>query len=273
MEETVQRDSLDEIIARYSKHTRAIARRIYRNLPREKVELEDLVQVGLEGLMDAVKRYDPEKNDNFKNYAAIRINGHIIDYIRRECYNSRHYHKLRIKYEAAIDILRNQYLREPSEQDIATYVIEIMGVNEPVYNKFICSNKGNMTLSWTALGGDEEHIEEECLIKDGLDGKPAFDFVASREMNEIIFKAIDESLEQKEKFTIKNYYFNNLSMYEIGVFLDLCESRISQIHNAALAKLRYSLRVHKQDLLTYMQDMNNRLDERTKEFRFLAIGH
>ncbi len=213
------------------------------NLPPIVTE-EDLFQTAVLGLIDAIEKYDPSKGVKLSTYAEIRIRGQIIDSLRKLDFLPRNVRKASREIESAILELEQKLGREATTEEIANYlnmsVAEYMKYAEKVANSGLISIE-------TSVGNDEDSDTKLWQIIAVNDDTPD-KYVEQKQLKKILADAIAK-LDEREKLVITLYYYEELSMKEIGEVLGLTESRISQIHTKTMLKLRklISKYIHKNE--------------------------
>lgn len=202
------------------------------NLPPIVTE-EDLFQAGVLGLIDALEKYDESKGVKLSTYAEIRIRGNIIDSLRKLDFIPRNIRKMSREIEAAILHLEQKFGREATTEEIAEY----LGMSVEEYMKYAekVSNSGLISIE-TNVSNDEDNdtkLWQVISINDDTPDK----YIEEKELKEILANAISK-LEERERLIITLYYYEELSMKEIGEILGITESRVSQIHTKTMLKLR-----------------------------------
>ncbi|PMP65327.1 MAG: FliA/WhiG family RNA polymerase sigma factor [Thermodesulfobacterium geofontis] len=197
---------------------------------------EDLVSAGVIGLIEAYHRYDPSKNVRFKTYAEFRIKGAMLDEIRKLDIIPRSVKSKINDFEEKLRKLYQELGRMPKDEEIA----EFMEITLEEYYKFLESIKGITFIDIESFKQRFPELEEENLF-DFLakvdEKEDPFERYALKELQEKLEKAL-ECLSEKERLVLALYYYEGLTMKEIAKILDYTESRISQIHNKAILKLR-----------------------------------
>ena len=214
---------------------RFLARRIHERLPHH-VEMEDLVSAGVVGLMDAFTKFDPKKRVQFRSYAQFRIRGAILDSLRTLDWGPRDLRRKGRAVEEAIQLLTARLGRSPSEPEIAGE----LGLRLEEYQLLLGDLKG-LEIGTLHVEHSEESGEEELAY---IPGRPDEDplFCCLRgELKEKLAEAI-ENLPERERLVMTLYYFEELTMREIGLALGVVESRVSQIHASAVLHLRAALK-------------------------------
>jgi RNA polymerase sigma factor for flagellar operon FliA len=214
---------------------RFLARRIHERLPQH-VDMEDLVSAGVVGLMDAFAKFDPGKKVQFRSYAQFRIRGAIIDSLRTLDWSPRELRRKGRAVEEAIRVSTARLGRPPSEAEVAAE----MDIRLEEYQQLLGELKG-LEIGTLHLEHNEDSGEEELAY---IPGRPEDDplFRCMRgELEERLAGAIDQ-LPDRERLVMTLYYFEEMTMREIGLVLGVVESRVSQVHASAVVHLRVALR-------------------------------
>ncbi len=229
----VEEMSLKEVIDTYLPLVKSIATSIIVRCPAN-VELDDLINVGVIGLMDAAERFSSAYGKPFRSYAELRIRGEILDELRSNDWVPR---STRRKFEK-IDQTRRKLEREHGKDISAREVAEALGMNLETYHEVTGRSQTGNFLSLEDLGFHEEHRD----VMEALKGdSPEPDAVLRvQELETLLAKAIS-ALPHRERITIYLYYYQELSQKEIGRILGVTESRVSQIHTKALGLLKRKL--------------------------------
>jgi RNA polymerase sigma factor FliA len=210
---------------------RYLARRIHERLPQH-VELDDLISAGVVGLIDAFSKFDYTKKVQFKSYAQFRIRGAILDSLRTLDWSPRELRRKGRAVEEAIRSVTQRVGRAPSEQEIAGEME--LGLTE--YQQLLGDLKGLEIGSLHVERSEDSGDEELSYIPGPPEEDPLFRCLKG-EMKQRLADAIDE-LPEKERMVLTLYYYEELTMKEIGLTLGVVESRISQIHSSAVLRLR-----------------------------------
>jgi RNA polymerase sigma factor for flagellar operon FliA len=198
--------------------------------------MEDLVSAGVVGLMDAFSKFDPQKKVQFRSYAQFRIRGAILDSLRTLDWSPRELRRKGRAVEEAIRGLTARLGRAPGEAEIASE----LELSLDQYQALLGDLKG-LEIGTLHTEHNEDSGEEELAY---VPGKPEEDplFCCLRgELKEKLADAI-EGLPERERLVMTLYYYEELTMREIGLALGVVESRISQIHASAVVHLRAALR-------------------------------
>ena len=235
--ETRSPDLRDKIIRQYMPLVKYVAGKVSVGMP-SSVEFDDLVGFGQFGLLDAIEKYDPDKNVKFKTYAVTRIRGAIFDELRQLDWVPRSVRQKSREIEDTIGDLEARLGRSASDAEIAGK----LGVSEEEYQQTVMKLSGTSVLSLNDVwysGNDNDHMS----IGDSIESPSSLNpdvIVEREEIRKIIIQAINE-LPEKEKMVIVLYYHEDLTFKEIGQVLDVSESRISQLHSTANLHLRAKL--------------------------------
>lgn len=221
----------NQLIERYLDIVRYTAERMHMRLPGE-VDVEDLMSEGLFGLMDAIDAFDLERGVKFETYCAQRIRGAIFDFLRAMDWVPRLVRSRTAKVERARKALEMEFGRKATEQEIC----ERLGVSPDEYGKLSKDSKpvGVVSLNrkWYETDSDKD-VREIDVIHDQKQEDPL------REIQKQDLKLlITKGLSRAERLIVVLYYYEEMTMKEIGTTLDLSESRVSQMHSSILARLK-----------------------------------
>ena len=224
----------EQFVLKHLPMVRFVARRISERLPQH-VELEELISAGVLGLIDAVAKFDGSKQVQFKSYAQFRIRGAIMDSLRNVDWGPRELPRQGRAIEEAIWTLTTRFGRGPTEAEIA----DELGLPLGDYQDVLGALKGLEIGSLNVEHGSETGEEELAYVPGPSKNDPLFCCLQG-EMRELLIAAIDK-LPEKERLVLTLYYYEELTMKEIGLTLGVVESRVSQIHSSAVLHLRSSL--------------------------------
>ncbi|WP_010260062.1 RNA polymerase sigma factor WhiG [Treponema primitia] len=224
-------------IKQYAPLVKYVAGKVAVGMPHN-VEFDDLVGFGVFGLLDAIDKFDPEKNVKFKTYAVTRIRGAIFDELRSIDWVPRSVRQKTREVEEAIGSLEAQLGRTATDQEIANS----MGLDENEFIKTMMKISGTTMLSLNDVwfSGDEN---DKVSIGDSIESPSSLNpdvIVEKDEIRRVIVEAIEE-LPDKEKKILVLYYYEDLTLKEIGQVLEVTESRVSQLHTKAILRLRAKL--------------------------------
>jgi RNA polymerase sigma factor for flagellar operon FliA len=233
-----QNTERDELILEHLPQIKYIAQRISTKLPSH-VELNDLVSAGILGLLDAIEKFDPSRGVKFKTYAELRIKGAILDSLRNLDWAPRSLRKKSKDLEKVYRELEQRLGRPATDKEVC----EEMEISLEEFYELVDQIKGLNLGSFHELSGQDDEKNSEPLVKyvpDAPHMDPFFVFHKS-EIQGILSTAID-TLPKKERLVVSLYYFDELTMKEIGRVLGVNESRVSQLHTKAMIRLRTKLR-------------------------------
>jgi RNA polymerase sigma factor FliA len=224
----------DQLLLEHLPTVRYLARRIHERLPQH-VELDDLISAGVVGLMDAFSKFDHTKKVQFKSYAQFRIRGAILDSLRTLDWSPRELRRKGRAVEEAIRSVTQKLGRVPTEQEIALEMELSLSDYQQLLGELKGLEIGSLHMERTEDSGDEEL----AYIPGSPEEDPLFRCLQG-EMKQRLADAIEE-LPEKERMVLTLYYYEELTMKEIGLTLGVVESRVSQIHSSAVVRLRAAL--------------------------------
>lgn len=225
----------EKLLLEHLPQVQYIARRIHDRLPPQ-VLLEDLVHAGILGLMDAVRKYDPGKNVQLKHYAEFRIRGAILDSLRQVDWSPRALRRQARRLEQAIADCKGRLGRDPSETEIAAELKISLENLQQLLGDLRGLDIGSLQTDSNESSGDE--VPQPRAV--GEENDPYQQALRS-EMNGLLERAVGE-LPERERQVLALYHYEELTMKEVGAVLKIGESRVSQIHTAALLRLRVRMR-------------------------------
>ena len=228
----------DQLISEYLPHVKRIVHRIAVHLP-STIDIDDLMNVGVIGLIQAVDRYDPNRDNKFMTYAVFRIKGAVLSELRSRDFLSRSNRRKIRDLENTHIKLEQKYGREVDDFEVA----DEMGISvEQVYRTKQMSNIS--FISFEELGYSSRDEKEKLMSYLVDNDDDALTLTRLKEIKEAVARAI-EQLPEKERLVISLYYLDELTMKETGKVLGITESRVSQIHSQAVGRLRAKLRKEK----------------------------
>ncbi len=232
--EPFDRNNREQIIKDYVPLVKFVAHRIASRLPSH-VELDDLINSGILGLMDAIEKFEPARNIKFKTYAELRVKGAILDGLRDLDWVPRSLRRKKKDIESSYHSLEQQMGRAATDEEVAAH----LGMPLEELHKNLDDLKGVTLGTFVEVGEDGEGESIISFVPDPDAEDPHQLFQAS-EIKDILRDAM-EVLPKKEKFVVQLYYFDELTMKEIGTLLNITESRVSQLHTKAMLRLRGKL--------------------------------
>jgi RNA polymerase sigma factor for flagellar operon FliA len=223
-----ERDSLITETLPLIKH---IAHRLATRLPNN-IEIRDLINAGVIGLLDAIEKFEPERNIKFKTYAEVRIRGAILDSLRNLDWAPRSLRKKSKDLERTYAELSQKLGRPATDEEVS----EAMGEDLENFHALIDQLHGLTIGSFENLSDSEDSENYINYYPDDGSNDPYTKFEAS-ELTSMLAEAIEE-LPEKERLVLSLYYYEEFTMKEIGSLLGVNESRVSQLHTKATLRLR-----------------------------------
>ena len=234
--ESVSKQALrNRLIERYLDVVRFTAERLHKRLPSE-VDVEDLMSAGLFGLMDAIDAFDPGRGVKFETYCAPRIRGAIFDELRSMDWVPRLVRSRTAKMEKVRKEFELTHGRRPTDDEVS----ERMNVSGAEYDKLSKDSRpvGIVSLDRKAFESDSSReVREVDVIEDGRQPNPA-ELVQRGDLQALITKGLSRS----ERLIVILYYYEEMTMKEIGLTLDLSESRVSQMHSSIIMRLKAQMK-------------------------------
>jgi RNA polymerase sigma factor FliA len=221
-------------VAEFAPLVKRIANHMVAKLP-SNIEVDDLIQVGMIGLMDALSRYEEAPGAQFETYAAQRIRGAMLDELRQADWLPRGARKSMRQIEAAVHALQQRLGRSPLEAEIASE----LKVPLADYQEMLLEARGTQLIHYEDFmeDGDDDFLERNCA-----DSNPdPLANLLDDNLRKVLIGAISD-LPEREKMMMGLYYEQELNFKEIGAVLGVSESRVCQIHNQAVARLRAKLK-------------------------------
>jgi RNA polymerase sigma factor for flagellar operon FliA len=223
------------LLKQYSPLVRRLAHQMIAKLPAN-VEIDDLIQVGMIGLNDALGRFDAAQGVQFETFATQRIRGAMLDELRGSDWMSRGNRRQQRSIEAAVHKLEQKLGRAPSESEIA----KEMGITLAEYQEMLGKVRGTQLVYLEDMSGDDgddsyldRHVADEDANPMGL--------LEDRRMREALVEAI-KNLPEREQYVMSMYYEQDMNLKEIAAVLGVTESRVCQLHSQSIARLRVKLR-------------------------------
>jgi len=228
---------LNSTLKQYSGLVRRLAHQMIAKLPAN-VEIDDLIQVGMIGLTDALSRFDAAQGVQFETFATQRIRGAMLDELRGADWMSRGNRKQQRDIEKAVRSLEQQLGRAPAESEIA----KEMGISLADYQELLGKVRGTQLIYLEDMSGDEgdadfldRHVADE--------NENPLAMLQDRRMREALVAAI-KLLPEREQYVMSMYYEQDMNLKEIAAVLGVTESRVCQLHSQSIARLRARLRDH-----------------------------
>lgn len=228
---SVQAGGTDDRVMQHAPLVKRIAYHLLNRLP-DSVQVDDLIQAGMLGLLEAIKNYDALQGASFDTYAGIRIRGSMLDEVRRSDWTPRSVHKKSRMVSDAIRVIENRTGREARDIDVAEY----LGIAIDEYNHILQDSSSCRVFSVEELAEDGDQYLDDALDREQ---EPA-DSLNREGFQQALANAI-LGLPERERLVISLYYDEELNLREIGEVLNVSESRVSQISTQAVLRLRSRL--------------------------------
>lgn len=227
----------DRLVEQYAPLVKYVAGKVAANLP-QSVEYDDLVGYGVFGLFDAIEKFDPEKHVKFKTYAVTRIRGAMYDHLREMDWVPRSVRQKAKEIEQAVMVLEAKLGRPATDSEIALS----MGMGDDEFSRLMGKIASTAILSLNDIWNSGSDHDTTCIGEsiESPRGLNPDSSVEKEEVRRVVKQAINE-LPEKEKKVLVLYYYENLTLREIGQILEVTESRISQLHTKAIIRLRAKL--------------------------------
>jgi RNA polymerase sigma factor for flagellar operon FliA len=221
-------------LIQYAPLVKRIAHHMMARLPAS-VEVDDLIQTGMMGLLDAVNLYEESHGAKFETYAGLRIRGAILDGLREADWLPRNFRRDLRRIESAIAALEQRLGRAPSEQEVALE----LGMALLDYQRMLQEARGYQLVSFEDFnhGDGDNYLDRHCEDRSA----DPLEVLLDRSLREQLVKGI-AALPEREKTVMGLYYEQDLNFREIGETLGVTESRICQLHSQAIARLRSQVR-------------------------------
>jgi len=223
--------SQDQLVQRHGVLVKRIAHHLLARMP-SSVQVDDLIQAGLIGLLESARSFDGGKGASFETYAGIRIRGAMIDELRRGDWAPRSVHRNQRRISDAIRVVEGRLGRDASDDEVAREMQIPLGEYHELLNDSVCAR----------LFSIEDMTEEDEDALDRIAGDEAnpLDHVQQEMMRKQLVEEIGK-LPERERMVLALYYDEELNLKEIGLVLGVTESRVSQIHSQAAMRLRSRL--------------------------------
>ncbi|MCL6588504.1 MAG: RNA polymerase sigma factor WhiG [Firmicutes bacterium] len=225
----------EAIILRYAPLVKYVAGRVAIGLP-SNVEFDDLVSFGVFGLMDAIEKFDLSRGIKFETYAIARIRGAILDGLRANDWVPRSVRQKARELERTCAEIENRLGRSATDQEIC----EAMNLSAQEFYQLLsevsCTTLSSLDELWLVHSNDEDTVRVLDLVRNNESEDPLYQ-VEMEEIKTTLATAID-CLPERERMVIALYYYEGLTLKEIGEIMEISESRVSQIHTKAIFRLR-----------------------------------
>jgi RNA polymerase sigma factor for flagellar operon FliA len=227
----------DALIRQYSPLVRRLAHHMMAKLP-PSVQVDDLIQVGLIGLSEALTRYEATQGVQFETFATQRIRGAMIDELRENDWMSRGSRKSQKEIEGALHRLEHRLGRSPSESEIAAE----LGMSLTDYQTLLGKVQGTQLVYLEDMSGSEgdDSFLDRHMVDD--EGDP-MQLLRNQRLRQSLVEAI-KALPEREQYIMSMYYEQDMNLKEIAAVLGVTESRVCQLHSQSIARLRAKMRTH-----------------------------
>ena len=225
----VRHQDANALVERHALLVKRIGQHLMARLP-SSVQLDDLVQAGMIGLLEAARNYDGSKGASFETFAGIRIRGAMIDEIRRGDWVPRSVHRNSRRISEAIDDVEQRLGRDARDQEVAEHLDVTLDEYHSMLNESACGR---------IIGIEDLGITEDVLgaPSDEQEDNRTFSGIANERFQDALANGIS-TLPEREALVLSLYYDEELNLKEIGQVLSVSESRVSQIHSQAMHRLR-----------------------------------
>lgn len=222
--------SKDQLVQRYAPLVKRIAYHLMARLP-SSVQVDDLIQNGMMGLLDAINRFEAGMGAQFETYAAQRVRGAMLDGLRENDWLPRSLRRDFRRIEAAVSQLEQEYGRAPGEQELA----DALDMTLADYQKMLQEARGHQLISFEDLveDGDENFLERHLTDNASEPSR----ILEDESLRQMLVQGI-ELLPEREKMMMALYYEQDLNLREIGEVMGVTESRVCQLHSQAVVRLR-----------------------------------
>ena len=228
----------DALIRQYSPLVRRLAHHMMAKLP-PSIQVDDLIQVGLIGLSEALTRFEATQGVQFETFATQRIRGAMIDELRENDWMSRGSRKSQKEIEGALTRLEHKLGRSPSESEIAAE----LGLELAEYQALLYKVKGTQLVYLEDIGGNSEG-EDGFLDRHMVDNEAdPMQLLRNQRLRSSLVDAI-KHLPEREQYIMSMYYEQDMNLKEIAAVLGVTESRVCQLHSQSIARLRAKMRSH-----------------------------
>jgi RNA polymerase sigma factor for flagellar operon FliA len=223
----------DQLVQRFAPLVKRIAYHLMARLP-SSVQVDDLVQNGMMGLLDAINRFESGMGAQFETYAAQRVRGAMLDGLRENDWLPRSLRRDFRRIEVAVSQLEQYFGRAPSEQELA----DSLDMTLADYQKMLQDARGHQLISFEDMveDGDEDFLERHLTDESSEPSK----ILEDQSLRQLLAQGI-ELLPEREKMMMALYYEQDLNLREIGAVMNVTESRVCQLHSQAVARLRARL--------------------------------
>lgn len=241
-EAEVKEEERERLVLAHMDDVKQVARSILRRLPAS-VQLDDLVQAGSIGLIDAARRFSPCRNLPFRQYARIRITGAIFDSLRELDWATRHFRTRQQKLDSAVRVLESTLGRKPGSEEVA----DSMGMDLDTFFEFAQTVQNRLEVEFESQE-DTESRGVQDTVADNPENRP--DALCHQNESRAELRKLIAHLPRDEANVLILYYFKDWNMARIARSIGKTESRVSQIHGKAVERLRDKLGLRAREFMT-----------------------
>lgn len=222
----------DDLLTRHAPLVKRIAYHLKSRLPAN-VLVDDLIQAGMIGLLEASRNYDAAQGASFETYASIRIRGAMLDEVRKNDWAPRSVHRKARRVAEAVHEVEHKTGRDARDHEVA----EVLGLSMEEYHHIVQDACAHRLFSFDDLGEDEQGVAENLADR----SQNPFEGLENEDLHRVLTEAI-EALPERQQLVLALYYDEELNLREIGEVLEVSESRVSQILSQALLRLKTQMR-------------------------------
>lgn len=229
----------EKLILKYAPLVKYVAGKVAIGMPK-KIEFDDLVGYGIFGLLDAIDKFDPARKTKFKTYAITRIRGAIFDELRSIDWVPRTVRQKAKQLDKVLTELEDQLERTPTDEEIA----QALEISEKELQKLYLSLSSTTIHSFNDPIYSDDSDGEQATVVNTIEASSGYnpEMISEKEEIKKMIGQIIEELSDKEKQVLILYYYEDLTLKEIGQVLQVTESRVSQLHTKAIFKLKAKLK-------------------------------
>lgn len=229
---TTQPGAQDDLLTRHAPLVKRIAYHLKSRLPAN-VLVDDLIQAGMIGLLEASRNYDAAQGASFETYASIRIRGAMLDEVRKNDWAPRSVHRKARQVAEAVHEVEHKTGRDARDHEVAA----VLGLSLEEYHHIVQDACAHRLFSFDDLGEDEQSVVESLADR----SQNPFEGLEDEDLHRVLTEAI-EALPERQRLVLSLYYDEELNLREIGEVLEVSESRVSQILSQALLRLQTHMR-------------------------------
>jgi RNA polymerase sigma factor FliA len=225
------KETQEALLKAHALMVKRIAYHLMGRLP-QSIQLDDLMQAGMIGLLEAVRHYDESKGASFETYAGIRIRGYMLDEVRRNDWVPRSVYRNARMIAAAVKVVENRERRDAKDHEVAAE----LGISLDEYHEMLNDSAGAHLYGFDDVGVTDDQLKDDSLSVSNEPHVNAMRADMSSQLSQII-----DGLPKNERLVLSLYYEQDLNLKEIGDVLGVSESRVSQIHSQATHRIKARL--------------------------------